>query len=125
MARSKDKYRKHDPTEEVVIHGKTVKAGSAQYEFTRCKWTWYRFLEELAISPDATNPLENVYQSFWPEVAALLQENGLIGLSQQDYQIKANEYQLYLQEGGKRYNDKTRQVGWKDPETGEFNWKNS
>ena len=125
MSKTNDKYR--DKPKQVVINGQPMEAGGNQYEFTRCKLMWFTYLQELNWNPKAINPLDRVaeiYSSFWPEVVSLLEKNGYIGMPHEHYLKESDKYCDYLGKGGKPYSDKTRQVGWKDPATGEFNMRN-
>ncbi len=111
----------------VKINGEWMDSGGNQYEFTRCKLMWFSYLQELNWNPKTINPLERVaeiYSSFWPEVVVLLQENGYTGMPHEHYLKESGKYCDYLSKGGKPYSDKTRQAGWKDPATGEFNMRN-
>ena len=108
----------------VKINGEWMEPGGNQYEFTRCHYIWFNFLLELNGNPKAVNPLECIYQSFWPEVCELLKEAKYIGQTQEFYLSQSDKYCDQLGRGEiKPYSDKTRQVGWKDPATGEFNWR--
>lgn len=113
-----------DYQNQVVINGDPMEAGGPQYEFTRCHYIWFGFLIELNWNPDAVNPLECVYQSFWPEVYELLKKAKYVEQTQAYYLSQSDKYCDQLGKGEiKPYSDKTRKVGWKDPATGEFNWR--
>ena len=113
-----------DYQNQVKFNGKIMEAVGPEYEFSRCHFIYYNYLIELNWKPDAVNPLECIEESFWPEVFKLLKEAKYIGQTQEFYLAQSDKYCDQLGKGEiKPYSDKTRQVGWKDPATGEFNWR--
>tara|TARA_Y100001968_G_scaffold191013_1_gene175028 strand:+ start:103 stop:360 length:258 start_codon:yes stop_codon:yes gene_type:complete len=71
--------------------------------FTQCKAIWFLFLTELNWNCNATNPLEIVPESFWPEVTDLLIEAKYIGQSREFYLRESVKYIDYLSKGGKPF----------------------
>ena len=72
-------------------------------DFIRCKSIWFLFLTELNWNPYATNPLEIVPESFWPEVTDLLIEAKYIGQNKEYYLRESDKYMDYLSKGGKPF----------------------
>ena len=69
-------------------------------DFLKCKWIWFLFLTELNWNPKATNPLELVPESFWPEVTDLLIVAKYIGQKREYYLRESDKYMDYLSKGG-------------------------
>ena len=72
-------------------------------DFIRCKFIWFLFLTELNWNSKATNPLEIVPESFWPDVTDLLIEAKYIGQSKEYYLRESDKYMDYLSKGGKPF----------------------
>ena len=72
-------------------------------DFIQCKAIWFLFLTELNWNRKATNPLEIVPESFWPDVTDLLIKAKYIGQSREFYLRESDKYIDYLSKGGKPF----------------------
>ena len=72
-------------------------------DFFRCKSIWFLFLTELNWNPLASNPLDLVPESLWPEVNDLLIESKYIGQENEYYLRESDKYMNYLSKGGRHY----------------------
>ena len=72
-------------------------------DFIKCKAIWFLFLTELNWNRKATNPLEIVPESFWPDVTDLLIKAKYIGQSREFYLRESDKYIDYLSKGGKPF----------------------
>ena len=103
------------------MDGERVKVGSAEWEFYRSKLRFYQFLEDRITDPNVTNPLDLIdWETFWPEVHAMLKKWGMVNMPNDWYSIAANDYLRYLENGGRVYKNKIHGYGYIDPETKEF-----
>ena len=110
-----------DKPKQVIIDRERVVVGSAKWEAYSCKWRYFQFLEDKAKDPNAENLLDQVdWETYWPEVHAILKEWGMVNKSNEEYLKAANEYQQHLENGGKVYKNKIHGYGYLDPKTNEF-----
>ena len=121
MSNSKDKYATKAKKQMAKIDGQRVELGSAEWEFYRSKLRFYQFLEDRMSDPNATNPLDLIdWETFWPEVHAMLKKYGMVNMPNDWYSIAANDYRRYLENGGRVYKNSTQGCGYLDSKTNKF-----
>ena len=121
MVRSTNKYADKAKQPETKMDGERVRVGSAKWEFYRSKLRFYQFLEDRITDPNVTNPLDLIdWETFWPEVHAMLKKWGMVNMPNDWYSIAANDYRRYLENGGRVYKNSTQGCGYLDSKTNKF-----